>query len=146
MKKLFILFSLLFTVSLMVQGQTYDKKKADSLLKANREVYFKFSVFDRSILDELTNIISIDNVHGNEIYAYANKPEFENFVKLGYDITILTPPGSMLTDADLMQPKDSPKSKGPATWNFYPTYQQYVDTMEYFANTYPAICKLDTSE
>ena len=144
MKNFFILFSLLFTVSLMVQGQTYDKKKADSLLKANREVYFKFSVFDRSILDELTNIISIDNVHGNEVYAYANKPEFENFVKLGYDITILTPPGSMLTDAELMKPKDSPKSKGPATWNFYPTYQQYVDTMEYFANTYPAICKLDT--
>ena len=47
MKNFFILFSLLFTVSLMVQGQTYDKKKADSLLKANREVYFKFSVFDR---------------------------------------------------------------------------------------------------
>lgn len=29
-------------------------------------------------------------------------------------------------------------------WNLYPTYQTYLDFMNYYADTYPNICKLDT--
>ncbi|MCX6285593.1 MAG: hypothetical protein NTY96_00575, partial [Bacteroidetes bacterium] len=123
MKKLFSLVLLLLLANLILQAQTYDRKKADSLLNANGEVYFRFHVFEKAELNELTNIISIDNVKGDEVFAYANRAEFGKFCKLGYEITILTPPGSMLTDADLMKPKGTLNPSGPAAWNFYPTYQ-----------------------
>jgi len=35
-------------------------------------------------------------------------------------------------------------AKTQTIWNFYPTYQQYLDFMSGFASAYPAICKLDT--
>lgn len=144
MKKLFLLISLFICCSFIVSSQTFDQRKADSLLNVNGEVYFRFQVFDKANLNDVSSIISIDNVKGNDVYAYANRTEFSKFTKLGYNLTILTPPGSMFTDAELMKPAGTPKTKGPAAWNFYPTYQQYVDTMLYFANAYPAICKLDT--
>ncbi|MEI6883353.1 MAG: M14 family zinc carboxypeptidase [Bacteroidota bacterium] len=144
MKKLFPLSLLLVFTCFFSSAQSFDHRKADSLLNVNGEVYFKFHVFDKESINELSRIISIDNVRGDEVYAYANRSEFPGFAKLGYDITILTPPGSMYSDAELMKPEGTPKSKGPATWNFYPTYQQYVDTMHYFASAYPSLCKLDT--
>ena len=144
MKKLNALLLFLFMVNLLAQGQAYDSKKADSLFRANNEIYFKFLVFDKAEVNELTNIISIDNVKGNEVFAYANRADFLKFRKYGYGITILTPPGSMLTDAELMRPQGNKDRLIPSTWNFYPTYPQYCDTMRYFANAFPAICKLDT--
>ena len=144
MKKLLTLLVLLFFAIVLVQAQSYDVKKADSLLNANGEVYFSFHVYERAELDALTNIISLDNVRGDEVFAYANRKEFGKFSKLGYVVTILTPPGSMLADKDLMKPEGALNSKGPATWNFYPSYQQYLDTMAYYASTYPSLCKIDT--
>jgi len=144
MKYPFSLLILLFTMNLVMYGQAYDIKKADSIFSAKKELYFKFHVFDKSEIATLTRIISIDNVKGNDVYAYANSSEFEKFSKLGYQIEILAPPGSMLSDAELMKPGGSSASSGPASWNFYPAYQEYVDTMVYFAHTYPDICKLDT--
>ena len=144
MKKLFSIILFLLFANLMLQGQTYDRNKADSLFNSRKEVYFKFRIFDRTEIYTLTRIISIDNVNGNEVFAYANRAEFEKFSKLGYEIVILPSPGSLLTDAELMKPAGTQKPSGPELWNFYPTYGQYIDTMVYFANTYPSICKLDT--
>ena len=144
MKKLFSLVLLFLTTSLIALGQTYDVKKADSLLKVNKEVYFSFRVFDKDEINQLSRIISVDNIKGDEVFAYANYSEFTRFCKMGYEITIHTPPGSLLTDADLMRPAGNPSLKSPETWNFYPTYQQYVDTMVYFATAHSAICRLDT--
>ena len=144
MKQFLSLLLLIMVTGILAQGQNYDKRKSDSLFKANGELYFKFNVFDRDEIDQLTRMISIDNVRGNEVFAYANPSEFSQFIKLGYDICILTPPGSLLTDAELMKPQATSSPSGPASWDFYPTYQQYVDTMVYFANAHPSLCKLDT--
>ncbi|MCX6282576.1 MAG: M14 family zinc carboxypeptidase [Bacteroidetes bacterium] len=144
MKKLVLLPLLLLFLFTGAHAQSYNHMKADSLLKANGEIYFSFRIDDRAELDVLTNIISIDNVKGQDVFAYANRSEFGKFVKLGYEIRLLTPPGSMLTDAELMKPANTTSPSGPELWNFYPTYQQYVDTMAYYANAYPSLCKLDT--
>jgi len=144
MKKLFTLAFLLFAVNLFLHSQTLDLSKADSLLKKNGEVYFMFSLFDREQINELSRIISIDNVKDGVVYAYANRSEFERFTRLGYDISLLTPPGSLLPDSELMKPAGYPPSRGPAAWNFYPTYQQYLDTLKYFSTAYPNLCRIDT--
>ena len=56
------------------------------------EVYFKFSINSKNELEKLTGIISIDNVIGNEVFAYANQSEFEEFQKMGYAYEFLPHP------------------------------------------------------
>lgn len=144
MKKLYAFVLILIGSLGLVQGQVIDKGKIDSLFRANGEIYFSFRVPGPPEANALSAIISIDNMTGTEVYAYASKKQFEEFKKLGYPFEILTPPGSLLKEQDLMRPESPDNTSSPSLWNFYPTYQQYVDTLVYFAHTYPSICLLDT--
>jgi hypothetical protein len=101
------------------------------------EYYFKFEIKDKSKLDTITRIISIDNVKGLEVYAFATQKEFDEFNKLGYKIEFLN--------------KDIPKSltmantvAEMASWDRYPTYEVYRQMMKNFEVNYPSICELDS--
>ncbi len=104
------------------------------------EIYFSFSIEDHSKIKHLSRIVSIDNVKGNVVFAYANKKEFVNFLQEKYDYQILPHPGflqepEMKNNFDLNQP---------LTWNYYPTYTAYEALMAQFQANYPGICHLDT--
>lgn len=105
----------------------------------NVEHYFRFVITQKSELDKLTHIISIDNVVGDTVYAYANSAEWEKFLDLGYVARELPHPATqyehMMSDAPL---------GGILDWDRYPTYQAYVTMMNQYAATFPSICKLDT--
>ncbi len=101
------------------------------------EYYFKFEIKDKSELNTITQIISIDNVKGLEIFAYANQQELDEFQKMDYKIEFLQ--------------KQIPKSLTMATtvaemssWDRYPTYEVYRQMMKDFETNYPGICKLDS--
>lgn len=109
----------------------------NSFAQSYTEYYFKFYVEDKAELDAITQIISIDNVKGLEVFAYANQQEFDEFQKLGYKIEFLQ--------------KEIPKSVTMATtvaemasWDRYPTYEVYRQMMKNFELNYPSICKLDS--
>ncbi len=119
----FLLFFFVINISVNAQRQ--------------KEYYFKFSISNTSELDVITDIISIDNVKKNEVFAYAMQYELEEFQKLGYKLEFLN--------------KETPKSLTMATtvaqmdnWDRYPTYEVYREMMKNFAISYPAICKLDS--
>jgi hypothetical protein len=136
----------MFTAIYSADAQENNKQTIDHLFNANQEIYFSFQIFDKSEIATLTKIISIDNVKGHAVYAYANKSEFSHFLDLGYTYTILPNPGKLLNRSDLdKNRKVTPEipSSG-ITWNFYPTYPQYVSYMQQFAANNPAICRLDT--
>ena len=125
MKKLLILYIILFFSIPNLFSQEIT------------EYYFKFNINNKTELKELTRIISIDYVKDNEVIAYANKDEFENFKKLGYSFELLQ--------------KDIPKSYTMATttsqmenWDRYPTYEVYRQMMIDFQKNYPTVCKLDS--
>ncbi len=108
-----------------------------SFAQNNSEYYFKFEVEDKTELNTITQIISIDNVKKNEIFAYANQQEFDKFSELGYKVEFLQ--------------KDIPKSLTMATtvsqmanWDRYPTYEVYRQMMKNFESSYSSICKLDS--
>ena len=63
-------------------------------------------------------------------YAYANQREFVAFIELGIDYTIIKK----------VPLKYSQNNKN--NWDYYPTYQQYVNMMTAFADSFPNICKL----
>lgn len=148
-KHVFILATIIFSLLLsMAHAQKNKQHTLDSLFLKNTEVYFTFQIFDRSEIEVLTRIISIDNVKGKEVFAYANKKEFARFLDMGYAFTVLQHPGTLIRESELNMgggqktPKNSKNTQ--TVWNFYPTYDQYVSYMQGFAANHPEICRLDT--
>ena len=131
MKKIFSVFLILLLSSI-----TFSQILDEQYFKDNHEVYFKFTISDRTELNTLTRIISIDNLEGNMVYAYANETEFREFEKLNYAYTVLTHPGK------LIQPEMSSDVKGISAWDVYPTYDAYVAMMYQFQSTYPNLCRI----
>ena len=108
-----------------------------SLFSQNNDHYFKFNINDRSEIQTLTKIISIDNVDGNTVFAYASDEEFLRFLMYHYEYEILSTPS-------LINPKMSSSPDEIRNWNTYPTYEGYVAMMYQFQSTYPNLCKIDS--
>jgi len=131
-----MLFVGIFTLANSKNQEEYAK--AFEYLEKKGEVYFKFSINSRSGITDLTEKISIDDVKGNEVYAYANKLEFQKFLQHNLNYTVLTHPGDLLKD-----PKMYHAAPGESfIWDAYPTYSAYVTTMNQFATDHPNLCKI----
>lgn len=123
-----------------LHAQNPQRPNPDELFKTSGEVYFSFHIQSQQELESLTRIISIDNVTGTQVRAYANREEFAKFAELGYDYEVLPHPGSLLSKEQL---RPSGAGEGTQTiWNYYPAYQEYLDIMDGFAANFPDICKL----
>lgn len=105
-----------------------------------KQNYFSFHIRSKEEIHTLTNIISIDNVRGDTVWAYANMPEFIRFSKLGYTINVLPNPGDVQNV--LMKDHIIPGTK--TALNYYPTYTAYEDLLNQFQALYPSICQIQT--
>ncbi|MFZ1280291.1 MAG: hypothetical protein WAR59_05595, partial [Ignavibacteriaceae bacterium] len=128
------LVTLLLFVSLstIILSQQIDK----DYFSKNSEVYFSFSISKKSEIKTLTRIISIDDVKGNQVYAYAIEKEFLEFEKLNYAYTILPHPGK------LIEPEMSSSIEGIKAWDVYPTYDAYVNMLNLYKVNYPGLCRI----
>ncbi len=84
-------------------------------------------------------MISIDKVNRHDVFAYANKTEFGEFLKQGIDFELLPKPGELTKEIKML---DNVNVKGILDWDFYPTYPAYVDMMYQFASEYPQLCQV----
>ncbi|MDD2228566.1 MAG: M14 family zinc carboxypeptidase [Candidatus Cloacimonetes bacterium] len=123
MKK-YILLSLLFALALSLSAKEWT------------QYYFRFELLNKAELKNITNIVSIDNVKGNWVYAYANDDEWKAFNELGYKTQLLPAPSS------LIEPAMSRSVSQAKLWDTYPTYETYVATMYSFATSYPNLCQI----
>jgi hypothetical protein len=139
-----VLFMVLVTLSWHTNAQGYSRATLDSLFSSRGEVYFKCRLLDKEEIHYLTRIISVDNVKGREVYAYANRREFEELLKYRTDITLLPHPGSLLTAAGVNPNGNGDRFSNLTAWDFYPSYEQYIGYMTDFASAHPGLCKLDT--
>jgi hypothetical protein len=131
--------TLLIVVSVLT-GLMAIGQEIPETLKSRNEVYFSFQIKSRAEIGELNKLISIDDVQGNSVKAYANMAQYVRFLKLGYDITLLPVPGNgpgvVMKDHVVLSPL--------TVWNYYPTYSAYESLMAQFQTMYPSICNLDT--
>ena len=100
------------------------------------QYYFRFELTDKAQLPDITKIVSIDNVKGNWVYAYANDSEWAEFGKLGLKTQLLPAPSSefpVVMSSSASEAKD---------WDTYPTYSAYVAMMNGFASSYPNLCQI----
>lgn len=139
MKKLLLLLCFLPLFSI-VSAQSQFKQVSQARQEINRrgEVYFSFQLDDLSLLSTLTKEISLCNIKGHTVYAYANLTEFTDFLSKKIDFTVLTAP------SELYSVQMSSDLKQVLTWNYYPTYSAYETLMKQFAADHPAICKVIT--
>ncbi|MEF3694845.1 MAG: M14 family zinc carboxypeptidase [Candidatus Cloacimonadota bacterium] len=100
------------------------------------QYYFRFELLDKTELTDLSSVISIDNIRGNWVYAYANDTEWEAFGKLGYRTQLLPSPASEYP-ATIARSQSEMRS-----WDAYPTYDAYVAMMNAFATSYPGLCQI----
>ncbi|MDZ4121183.1 MAG: M14 family zinc carboxypeptidase [Candidatus Cloacimonadaceae bacterium] len=99
------------------------------------QYYFRFELINKAELQTITTIISIDDVKGNWVYAYANDWEWAEFQKLGFKTQLLPNPGDVevLSSNSLADLRE---------WDSYPTYSAYEAMMYQFASTYPNLCQI----
>jgi len=138
MHKIYIIlisFFIFFSASLYSQDNYCNKKMAYEYLETKGEVYFSFSVFNKNDINSISKIISIHNVKDFEVFAYANRSEFENFLLLNIPYFILKHPGDAEFDLKM---SDDPSNI--LDWDYYPTYDAYIAMMNQFAVTYPNLC------
>jgi len=115
--------------------------KADSILEKRGEICFSFEYSNRSQLNNISKIISIDKVTQNSAFAYANKREFRKFLALNIPYTIQPNSTEIAHEITMF---DKTKTKDIAVWDAYPTYSAYVSMMIQFQTNYPNLCKIDT--
>jgi PKD repeat protein len=131
---LFALVFLLISVIVCSQSNTEWEK-----ISNNRpEVYFRFLSNDKKEIKHLSRKISIDNIAKNWVHAYANEKEFEYFLSQDIDFQILEAPGLSIKNPKMI---DVDAWRDMDDWDYYPTYEAYVDMMNQFETDYPSICK-----
>ena len=118
--KLFLIICLLLSLGLTAQ-----------------EHYFTFELNGNDNLQQIAHMISVDRVDGNVVTAYANNKEFAEFQKMGYEITLLTPP-SMMFEAEMWDGNN----RAAYDWDQYPTYEAYEAMMYQFATDHPDKCEI----
>ncbi|MCF8378315.1 MAG: hypothetical protein K9H49_01985 [Bacteroidales bacterium] len=129
----------IFLVLILYNGFSQENKLNVSgfeSFKNGGEVYFRFKT-NLQNLSKINAIISIDRVGTDEwVYAYANKNQFDTFNKLNIKKELLQHPGTLI-DPVL---KKSVNTKEMDDWDFYPTYDAYIDIMQQFEIEYPNLC------
>jgi len=138
MKKIFVTLISLTLLCLIVKGQNNLEEKALSILENRGEVYFKFKASSVEV-PAYSKILSIDNFNGKDVFAYANKKEFERFLATGKEYSLVESyynQSKALTMATTIEEMEN--------WDRYPTYDVYIEMMQKFAADYPEICVLDT--
>ncbi len=130
--KLFLVLFLFVTF-----GLTAQENKLNRLMQERNEFYFTFELNGNDNLPQIAHMISVDRVDGNVVTAYANNKEFAEFQKLGYEITLQTPP-SMMFEAEMWDGSN----RAEYDWDQYPTYSAYENMMFQFAIDHPDMCEI----
>ena len=127
---------LFFFVSLGLFAQETNLNK---LMQDRNEYYFTFELNGNDDLSAIAHAISVDRVDGNVVTAYANNKEFAEFQKMGYEITLQTPPSMM--EKHVMW---DGSNRAAYDWDQYPTYSAYENMMYQFATDHPDMCEIIT--
>ncbi|NNJ52750.1 MAG: hypothetical protein HKP17_06235, partial [Ignavibacteriaceae bacterium] len=121
---------------LLLPSKLHSQLLDDDYFKNNIETYLSFQISSSEILRTLTNVISIDKLDEDIIYAYASEKEYNEFLLFNIDHKILTKPGKLII------PEMSESIDEITDWDTYPTYDGYVTLMNQFAANYQSICQL----
>ena len=124
----------------VISGNVFAQKSQQELkqlMQQRNEYYFTFTLNGNDDLNAIAHAISIDRVDGTLVTAYANNKEFTNFQRLGYEVTLQTPP-SLIEEVTMWDGSN----RAEYDWDSYPTYEAYEEMMYQFATDHPEKCEI----
>ncbi len=127
-------------LAVIVSGSLLAQKsqqELNQLMQERNEYYFTFNLTGNDNLNAIARTISVDRVDGNLVTAYANNNEFAAFQKLGYQVTLQTPP-SLLEEVAMWDGSN----RAEYDWDSYPTYEAYEAMMYQFGTDHPDRCEI----
>lgn len=134
--KLRITYTLLIVLLMPVYMLAQD---VEEIFADTKEIYFSFQADDPVSLERVGRIISIDKLTSDrQVFAYANKKTFTQFLDENIDYQLLKHPGTLIKPRML----DNIDIKAIQSWDFYPTYDAYVDMMYQYEADFPEICEV----
>lgn len=133
--KTYTIFSLLLIFAFCT---LYDAAYAQSDGQPLQKEYYFYLTYDNKLdLQHFNELMSIDNVVADTVFAYANEEQYNRLVQSGISFQLLPHPGF---NPDIEMSGYSGKSKG--LWDTYPTYEGYLSMMADFVTAYPNLCEL----
>ncbi len=107
-------------------------------LKERGEIYVVMNTGKLKAAAYLPPGVSIDRIKGDSVFLYFH-PADSTYIRAHLsDLTLLVPPSEKTIPHMAAGPDEV--LNGTA----YPTWNQYLEIMEYFADTWPEICTIDT--
>ena len=121
----FILLLCIAVISGTLNAQS--QRELGELMRNRGEYYFTLNVNDRSEIQAISNLCSVDGTDGRTVVCYANQREYDKLLQLGYEPNLQTPP-SLREEAKMWDGGD----RATYEWDSYLTYGDYVSMMEGF--------------
>ena len=136
-----LILSLVFTVvffSANSQKRLYSTDDIPALFENSTEIIFTFKLDDKELLESITRVVSIDDIQGQTVIAYANQQEMAQFLNFNIPFEIVAKTAvadnfRMITEIDVSETE---------SWDFYPTYEAYLSMMNQFESDYPGLCRV----
>jgi len=136
-------FATIFCYFLQADAKTPPSNNPASFyLETKQEVYFRFEMPGQHLFTRLLNIISVDHIKEEYVYAYANRQEYPVFLEMEIPHQVLLHPGDVDFDLNMKNPEDLLSRDLTESWDFYPTYEAYVALMYQFEQDYPDLVKI----
>ncbi len=142
MVRITLLLFIVFLPFALTSQTIPSERTAKAYLEQKGEVYYFFSKPEREVFSEIINIVSVDNIAGEKVYAYANTAEFQQFLEYNISYTVLEHPGDVDFDLNMMTWEELSQRDLTESWDFYPTYEAYVDLMYHFEAEFPELVKI----
>ena len=138
MKKIFFFLFVFISVVSFAQKNSNELVNAKNQIAKYGDLYFKFSVNQKSDLQNLPKFISVDHFKNNTVFAYVHEKNFKKLLDLQipFQVVSKTSGAKALTMATTVAEM--------ANWDRYPTYSVYLQMVQNMATNHPDICRLDT--
>ena len=130
---------LLVVIGILLAGVPFVAAGEHDFRDSRSVITIQLEISDRSELEQLTRLVSIDNVRGREVLAVATPRQLEGLRAAGWSwqvvpvVSLLVEPGmcseGWVDDVD-------------RSWNCYPSYPQYEALLHKFAADDPTLCRL----
>ena len=126
-----MLRNFLLAFALLIGGTVFaqNQKELSDLMRERNEYYFTLAIQNRSEIQEINKLCSVDGFDGTHVVCYANQKQYDNLLEAGYQPTLQTPP-SMLDEAKMWD-----GNRATYEWDSYPTYSQYESMMQAFPSS-----------
>jgi len=130
---------LLVVIGILLAGVPFVAAGENDSRDSRSVITIQLEISDRSELEQLTRLVSIDDVRGLDVRATATPRQLEGLRKAGWNWQVV-PTASLAVEPGMCG--EGWVDDVDRSWNCYPSYMQYEALLHKFAADDPSLCRL----